>query len=111
EMLGGEHVAKSVRCLADFGRVITYGAATGKPAQLDPRILYQRGTSVHGLWLTQLAKQPPIMAEAWQRLSGWAKECKLRPIVGHTLPMDRVAEAYRLLLDRKNFGKVVLQFS
>src|SRR5262249_55538804 len=29
EMLGGEHTAKSVRCLRDFGRVISYGAATG----------------------------------------------------------------------------------
>ncbi len=109
EMLGGEHVAKSVRCLADFGCVITYGSATGKPAQLDARILYQRGTSVHGLWLTQLAKLPALMAEAWDRLSRWANEGKLHPIVGHTLPMNRVAEAYRLLLERKNFGKVVLQ--
>ena len=32
EMLGGEHTAKSVRCLRDFGRVIVYGAATGQPA-------------------------------------------------------------------------------
>ena len=39
EMLGGEHVAKSVRCLAFLGRVITYGSATGERASLDPRIL------------------------------------------------------------------------
>lgn len=109
EMLGGEHLAKSVRCLGDFGRVITYGAATGKPARLDPRILYEKGASVHGLWLTQLAKQPALMAEAWHQLSAWANEGKLRPIVGHTLPMARIADAYKLLLDRKNFGKVVLQ--
>lgn len=111
EMLGGEHVAKTVRCLTDFGRMITYGSATGQPAQLDARLLYQRGTSVHGLWLTQLAKQPKIMADGWQRLSEWANTGKLRPVVGHVLPMSRAAEAYRLLLDRKNFGKVVLQIS
>ena len=35
EMLGGEHTAKSVRCLRDFGRVIVYGAATGQPSHLD----------------------------------------------------------------------------
>src|SRR5271157_6344287 len=35
EMLGGEHVAKSVRCVRDFGRVIVYGAATGQTPQLD----------------------------------------------------------------------------
>lgn len=111
EMLGGEHVTKSVRCLADFGRVITYGSATGKRGQLDPRILYQNGTSVHGLWLTQLAKQPEIMDGAWQHLSAWANEGKLRPVVGHTLPLDQASTAYRLLLDRKSYGKVVLKIS
>ncbi|HYL14059.1 MAG TPA: NADPH:quinone oxidoreductase family protein [Terriglobales bacterium] len=108
EMLGGEHVLKSVRCLRDFGRVITYGSATGQPAQLDPRVLYLKGTSVHGLWLTQLSKNRDLMAEAWKRLSEWAHAGKLHPIIGHTLPLARAADAYRLLLDRKNFGKVVL---
>jgi NADPH:quinone reductase-like Zn-dependent oxidoreductase len=108
EMLGGEHVLKSVRCLRDFGRVITYGSAAGQPAQLDPRVLYLKGTSVHGLWLTQLSKNKDLMAEAWKRLSEWAHAGKLHPIIGHTLPLARAADAYRLLLDRKNFGKVVL---
>ena len=55
EMLGGEHVAKSARCLRDFGRVIVYGTATGQRAQFDPGILYAKGASVHGLWLTYLS--------------------------------------------------------
>ena len=55
EMLGGEHTNKSARCLRDFGRVIVYGTATGKPAVVDARLLYAKGTSVHGLWLTYLS--------------------------------------------------------
>ena len=108
EMLGGEHVQKSVRCLRDFGRVITYGSATGQPAELDPRVLYLKGTSVHGLWLTQLSKKPRLMSDAWKQLSEWVNGVQLRPIVGHKLSIQRATEAYRLLLDRKNFGKVVL---
>src|SRR6202050_788857 len=42
EMLGGEHTAKSLRCLRDFGRVIQYGTATGKQPQLDVRALYAK---------------------------------------------------------------------
>ena len=108
EMLGGEHTAKSVRCLRDFGRVITYGAASGKPGQVDPRILYAKGTSVHGLWLTQLSKKRELMAQAWTRLSAWVNEDKLQPVVGHTFPLERARDAYRLLLEGKNYGKVVL---
>jgi NADPH:quinone reductase len=111
EMLGGEHTAKSVRCLRDFGRVITYGAATGQPAHIDPRILYAKGTSVHGLWLTQLSKKPDVMANAWKQLSAWANNGMLHPVVGHVLPLDRAREAYQLLASGKNYGKVVLTLS
>jgi NADPH:quinone reductase len=111
EMLGGEHLAKSVRCLRDFGRVITYGSATGEKSQLDPGILYAKGTSVHGLWLTQLSKKPALMSAAWKQLSQWANDGKLTPEIGHILPLSRVREAYELLMDGKNFGKVVLQIA
>jgi NADPH2:quinone reductase len=111
EMLGGQHVEKSVRCLRDFGAVITYGSATQQKPHLDPRLLYAKCTSVHGLWLTQLSKKPEMMSRAWKQLSEWANSGRLHPIVGHTLPMSRASEAFQLLLDRKNFGKVVLTLS
>jgi len=109
DMLGGEHVAKSVRCLRDFGRVIAYGTATGQRTQFDPGILYAKGTSVHGLWLTYLSAKRDLVAQAWSQLSAWAAEGQLCPVIGDVLPMDRASDAYRLLLERKNFGKVVLR--
>ena len=109
EMLGGEHVLKSVRCLRDFGRVIVYGTATGQRAQLDPGVLYAKGASVHGLWLTYLSQKPELMHQAWQQLSAWAAQGHLRPVIDTVLPMEKAGDAYRLLLERKNFGKVVLK--
>src|SRR6266550_1432091 len=111
EMLGGEHTAKSIRCLRDFGRVIVYGTATGRDAQLDARALYAKGASVHGLWLTYLSAKRDLMDQAWKQLSAWTSLGHLRPVIGHVLPMERAAEAYQLLLERKNFGKVVLQIA
>jgi NADPH:quinone reductase len=108
EMLGGEHTAKSVRCLRDFGRVIVYGAATGQRAQIDPGMLYAKGASVHGLWLTYLSANREVMKQAWEQLSAWISQGQLHPVIGHTLPMENVADAYRLLAEGKNFGKVVL---
>lgn len=109
EMLGGEHTAKSVRCLRDFGRVIVYGNATGQKSAFDPRMLYAKGTSVHGLWLTYLSQNPKIMESAWKQLSSWVHQGHLKPIIGHSFPISRAAEAYRLLQQGSNFGKVVLQ--
>ena len=109
EMLGGEHTAKSLRCLRDFGRVIQYGTATGKPPQLDIRALYAKSASVQGLWLTYLSQKPEIMQPAWTQLSEWIAQRKLTPVIGHVFPFDRAAEAYKLLQEGKNYGKVILK--
>ncbi len=111
EMLGGEHTAKSLRCLRDFGRVIQYGTATGKSPQLDLRAMYAKSASVQGLWLTYLSQKREIMEPAWQQLSAWIGQGTLTPQIGHVFPMDRAVEAYKLLQDGKNYGKVVLKIS
>lgn len=108
EMLGGEHVTRSVRCLNFLGRVITYGSATGERASLDPRILYDKQTSVHGLWLAKMSQRPELMRPAWAQLQQWIDAGRLHPVVGHVLPLEKIADAYRLMLERKNYGKVVL---
>jgi len=66
---------------------------------------------VQGLWLTYLAGKRDIMEAAWHQLSTWIEQGKLIPVVGRVLSLDRAAEAYRLLMERKNFGKVVLKIS
>ena len=109
EMLGGEHTMKSVRCLRDFGRVIAYGSATGQRGHLEVGSFYAKGASVHGLWLTYLSANQRLMQEAWKQLSAWAQEGRIRPVIGEVLPMERAGEAYGLLLERKNLGKVVLK--
>lgn len=111
EMLGGEHVARSVGCLRDFGRIIVYGAATGQPATLDTRILYAKGASVHGLWLSYLSKSRALMEPAWRQLSEWITAGKLRPVVGQVFPFKEARSAYRLMQEGKNYGKVVIRIS
>jgi len=109
EMLGGEHTAKSLRCLRDFGRVIQYGTATGKQPQLDVRALYAKSASVQGLWLTYLSQKPEIMEPAWKQLSDWIEARKLAPVIGQIFPLARAVEGYKLLQEGKNYGKVVLK--
>ena len=111
EMLGGEHTAKSLRCLRDFGRVIQYGTATGKAPQLDVRAMYAKSGMVQGLWLTYLSQKREIMDPAWKQLSAWIAEGKLTPQVGQEFPLARAVEAYKLLEDGKNYGKVVLKIA
>ena len=111
EMLGGDDTAKSLRCLRDFGRVIQYGTASGKNPKLDLRAMYAKSGSVQGLWLTYLSQKPEIMEPAWKQLTGWIAQGKLKPEIGQVFSLDRAVEAYKLLEQGKNYGKVVLKIS
>jgi NADPH2:quinone reductase len=111
EMLGGEHVAKSVKCVRDFGRVIVYGAATGETPNLDTRLLYAKGASVHGLWLSYLSANRPLMESAWKWLSEWLAAGKLHPVIGKVFPLEEARAAYTLMQEGKNYGKLVLKIS
>ncbi len=109
EMLGGEHTAKSLRCCRSFGRVIIYGTATGQRHQFDSGVMMGKSLSAHGLWLSVLAKDRELIKRSLQAMQPWIDQGKLHPEIGHTLPMVRAGDALRLLLQRANYGKIVLQ--
>jgi NADPH2:quinone reductase len=108
EMLGGEHTAKSLRCCRNFGRVIIYGTATGERQKFDVGAMMSRSLSAHGLWLSVLANDYVLISDCLKAMQPWIEQGKLRPEIGHTLPMDEASEAHRLLLQRANYGKIVL---
>jgi NADPH2:quinone reductase len=111
EMLGGEHTAKSLRCCRPFGRVIIYGTATGQRHEFDYGAMMAKSLSAHGLWLSVLAQDHELMGHSLQAMQPWIEQGKLHPEIGHVLPMDRAAEAHRLMLQRANYGKIVLQIN
>lgn len=108
EMLGGEHTAKSLRCCSSFGRVIIYGTASGERQKFDVGAMMAKGLSAHGLWLTYLAGDHQLIDNCLQAMQPWIASGALRPEVGHVLPLEQASEAHRLLLQRANYGKVVL---
>ncbi len=108
EMLGGEHTAKSLRCCREFGRVIIYGTATGERQKFDVGTMMSRSLSAHGLWLSVLADDHRLMSDCLKAMQPWIEQGKLHPEIGHTLPMEQAGEAHRLLLERANYGKIVL---
>jgi NADPH2:quinone reductase len=108
ESLGGEHTARSLRSCANLGRVILFGTATGERPKFDTLAMYSRGASVHGLWLSKLASDTKLIGQALEMMGPWIASGKLAPVIGAKFPLSAADEAHRLLLGRKNYGKVVL---
>ena len=49
------------------------------------------------------------MTRSLQAMQPWIAQDKLHPEIGHILPMAQAGEAHRLLLQRENYGKIVLE--
>jgi NADPH2:quinone reductase len=111
EMLGGEHTARSLRCLRDFGKVIQYGTATGQSPKIDLRAMYAKSASLQGLWLTYLSQKPEIMGPAWKQLSEWIGQGRLTPQIGQVFPLEQAVDAYKTMEAGKNYGKIVLKIA
>ena len=76
---------------------------------LDTRLLYAKGASVHGLWLTYLSQNRELMASAWKQVSEWLAAGKLNPVIGKIFSLQQGREAYTLMQEGKNCGKIVLK--
>jgi len=73
------------------------------------RALYAKSASLQGLWLTYLSQKREIMQPAWKQLSEWITQRELTPVIGQVFPLNRAVEAYKLLQEGKNYGKLVLK--
>lgn len=108
EMVGGEVFNKTLTCLARFGRLVIFGAASGEQAVFAPAQLMKRNQSVIGFFLPQIMRNPALLQSSLQELLGYMKEDSLELTIGGTYPLAQAADVHRLLQGRKTIGKLVL---
>jgi len=100
EHIGDKVFQESLRCLTAGGRLVTCGATAGSPVPLDLRYLYARQLSVLGSYM---GTKGELLA-----LIPFFQQGKLRPVVHKTLPLKEAREAHQIMMNRDNFGKIVL---
>ena len=109
EITGGEMVQRSLRMLANRGRLMIVGAASGERASLDGAALMKKNLSVTGVWLTPMLSEPGMVQDALAFFNPLVKEGQLRPQVGPRYPLGEAAQAFQDILDRKTTGKVTIE--
>ena len=109
DSVGGEVFEKSLHCLRTLGRVVSYGTSGGQEGALRPMDLRHHAITVSGFSFGSLSvSSPDIVRQAMGAAQKLLEERKVRPVVGHTLPLAEARAAHHLLTSRGNFGKVVL---
>ncbi len=108
EMVGGEVFHKTVECLAPFGRLVIYGAASGEQAKFYPGVLMKRNQSVVGFFLPQIMRKPKLFQDSLSELLMYVQKGELELTVGGTFPLADAANVHALMQGRKTKGKLVL---
>ncbi len=108
EMVGGDFIQKNLECLADFGRMVVYGAASGERGTLVPMDLMHHNQSVAGFYLPQIMAHPDLFAPSLQEVLGWISSGEVSLTIGARYPLEQASDAHDALEGRQTTGKIVL---
>ena len=108
EMAGGEVFEQSLAALAPFGRLVTYGIASGEANTVRSGDLMRRSRAVVGFWIMHCLGRPAMVDEALADLFARVARGELRAVTGPAYPLAEAAQAQRDLAERRTTGKLTL---
>lgn len=109
DTVGGAGFRAALGATRPEGRVLLIGFASGDLPEIAANHLLVKNVSVIGFyWGGYLRFRPEALTDSLATLMGWYEAGRLRPHVGHVLPLGRTAEGLELLRSRQATGKVVI---
>ena len=109
--MGAAYLSRNVAALAVGGRLVVIGLQGGVKGELDLGALLGKRAAVHA---TSLRARPAvekaaIVAAVRARVWPWVEAGVVRPVIDTVLPLERAADAHRVLEASRHVGKVLLQ--
>jgi NADPH2:quinone reductase len=110
--VGGEHAGQALRGIAWHGRYLVIGFASGEIPRLPANLLLLKEASLVGVWYGPWAERHnDELRRNAAELDEMVAARKLTPRVCASFTLDRFADAFRLIVERRVLGKVVLTMS
>jgi len=108
ECVGGQILEKSIRCLAPYGQLISYGNASGITANIPSTDFTSANRRITGFSMGRSPVGTLDHESAMKELTPMIEAGSLKLIVDRIQPMSEVAKAHQHLSDRGTRGKVIL---
>jgi NADPH2:quinone reductase len=110
DMVGGDYIAKNIRCLADDGRLINIGYQNGSTATVDfMRVMLKRLTLTGSTLRIRPTEVIGRIANAIEeRVLPLVVAGKIKIPIDSTFPLARASEAHARMESGAHIGKIVL---
>ena len=110
DMIGGDYFLRHIALLANGGRLVHIATSRGSEVTADLRSIMMKRLLVTGSTLRPRSVEEKsglarsVEQEVWPLFANG----QIRPIVDSAFPMERAAEAHRLMESGRHTGKIVL---
>jgi NADPH2:quinone reductase len=108
EMSGGETFEASLRSLAPFGRLVTFGIASREQNQVSTGHLMRHSRAVIGFWMVHLLTRRDLLGTMVAELYGAVAAGELEVVVGGTYALADARSAHETIAARRTHGKLLL---
>jgi len=105
--VGGEAFDSALRCIANEGRLLAIGYASGAWHDASTETLVRKNVSVVGVFVGAYDK--PFLEKVHDRLLDRWREGAIRGQVECEIPLEEVSTALERLGQRRSFGKTVVR--
>ncbi|AFZ74772.1 quinone oxidoreductase family protein [Natronobacterium gregoryi] len=110
ESVGDDVFDRSLDAMKHFGRMVTFGVASGVPASAENQRLLFENKTVKGFHLGQAAYHDSSkVMKAVPDLTDGLTSGDLEVILGEEFDLEDAADAHQYIEDRKSSGKIVLK--
>ena len=110
DMVGGDYVARNLKCMADDGRHVSIAVQGGAMATVPVFEIMRRRLTLTGSTLRarDTAFKTLVADELSRSVWPFVAEGRLKPVIDRTYPLAQAAEAHRRMESGAHMGKIVL---
>lgn len=109
DSISGTVTEQSLRCLANYGRLVQFGNASGNVGQFETKDLHSSCRAVLGFSLGTTRKERPyLLRDTASQVLNYLSSGQLRMEIGQKFQLEEAAFAHRLVEERQSTGKVLL---
>jgi NADPH2:quinone reductase len=111
DMVGGDYIARNLRCLALEGRLIMIAFLQGSRAEIDFRHVMMRRLTITGSTLraSPFERKAALARSLREKVWPLYAEGKLRTVTHATFPLADAARAHALMESSAHVGKILLR--
>jgi len=110
DMVGGDYVPRELKCLADDGRLVFIAYLRGPKTELNIDTVMRRRLTISGSTLRPrpVEFKGAIARSLREKIWPLIEAGRIKPEIYKTFPLERAADAHRLMETSQHIGKIVL---